>query len=349
MTAHNILTGFTDTGIWPPNREKVLTQVRAKQPKQSNPALPTLLPKEQRFTEAIEVITHIKDRYLHTFSSPTRIKYRSAEVIAYEAALINDTIQERNRQDREREANLDRRMRRRKQLFDKWVADTEGGKGKVTWKVYLKNYQEQRAKDGYIPLDERDIDNIERKGETSLWEVDTQGKKLPDWLTSSFSLEGTTLLLSDDISSEPDMEVSLGNQSTSIPRLASKPIATLQETASQVVAGISSQMLDQLCDEIYSSDKEASNGEEEEEEEMLLPGEQRAATAGPSTPAKPLHSIISRLRQFEDTPYYGVKQYVEQHVRPRMEVKSKILTALKRGPLIPTPAPAPAPVQENDG
>lgn len=107
------MTGFEDTGLWPINRQMVLRQIQEKRPTRMQPALPSLLPKEQRFAEAIRTTDHIATKYLDQFSSPTRERFQHVASTTREAVLLYDHIQDQKQADREREERLSKKMRRR--------------------------------------------------------------------------------------------------------------------------------------------------------------------------------------------------------------------------------------------
>jgi hypothetical protein len=107
------MNGFEDSGVWPVNRKIVLSSIKEKRPRaQMDPVYPSLLPRESSFREAVAAADRIEERYFDLLSSPTRGRIQHARETVREAALLYDHVQQRNRQDEEREQRLDRKMRR---------------------------------------------------------------------------------------------------------------------------------------------------------------------------------------------------------------------------------------------
>ncbi|RKL08704.1 hypothetical protein BFJ70_g16773 [Fusarium oxysporum] len=97
FTAHNIINGFEKSGIFPVNGAAVIQKVKEKKKSLlavTNPALPSLLPKETGFKDAREVARHLKRNYRDGFSSPTRDSFGVLDDVMCEAVVLNSFAEE---------------------------------------------------------------------------------------------------------------------------------------------------------------------------------------------------------------------------------------------------------------
>ncbi|KAG7408735.1 hypothetical protein Forpe1208_v012163 [Fusarium oxysporum f. sp. rapae] len=95
FTAHNIISGFEKSGIYPPNPEPAMAYLAKKQlqAKQAiNPAFASLLPHDSRFQTAADTEKHLSDRYGEVFSSPTRAGLRQICNVVTEAVMLESTV-----------------------------------------------------------------------------------------------------------------------------------------------------------------------------------------------------------------------------------------------------------------
>ncbi|KAI8654437.1 HTH CENPB-type domain-containing protein [Fusarium keratoplasticum] len=95
FTAHNIISGFEKSGIYPPNPKPAIAYLAKKQlqAKQAvDPAFASLLPQESRFQAAADTAKRLSDRYGDTFSSPTRAGLRQIRNVVTEAVVLESTV-----------------------------------------------------------------------------------------------------------------------------------------------------------------------------------------------------------------------------------------------------------------
>lgn len=104
FTRHNIISGFEETGIFPPNAQPAVMRVFSQQQRKReaiNPAFSTLLPKETRFHQASTSIHNAREKYGDLMSSPTREGLRQASFVVTEACAlekhVDNFIVDRNR------------------------------------------------------------------------------------------------------------------------------------------------------------------------------------------------------------------------------------------------------------
>ncbi|RTE67834.1 hypothetical protein BHE90_017792, partial [Fusarium euwallaceae] len=96
FTKHNIISGFTKSGIWPVDRTPVIAYMQQKKMKARqaiNPAFASLLPDDARFQRASDVTKHMSEKYSHLLSSPTRGELRQVRKVVTEALLLHETVQ----------------------------------------------------------------------------------------------------------------------------------------------------------------------------------------------------------------------------------------------------------------
>lgn len=95
FTAKHILDGWNRTGLYPPDREKVLKVLRAEQVKITTPALQSLLPADDQYDKAANGIKKItgSGKYSDIFSSPTRQELRAVASTVNEAIALKDSTE----------------------------------------------------------------------------------------------------------------------------------------------------------------------------------------------------------------------------------------------------------------
>ncbi|WKT53949.1 hypothetical protein QSH57_004533 [Fusarium oxysporum f. sp. vasinfectum] len=97
--------------IWhQPEKKKSLLAV-------TNPALPSLLPKEARFKDAREVTRHLKRNYRDGFSSPTRHSFGVLEDVVCEAVVLNSFAEEHIKTRLDRIASVNNKRNKRKKVM----------------------------------------------------------------------------------------------------------------------------------------------------------------------------------------------------------------------------------------
>ena len=72
FSRHHIMSSFENSGIWPPDRQAILPQLRKKRNAAWTPRYPDLMPHQDRFTGAKRTSTYIRRKYHDVLSSPTR-------------------------------------------------------------------------------------------------------------------------------------------------------------------------------------------------------------------------------------------------------------------------------------
>ncbi|KAM0079667.1 hypothetical protein ACKRZS_008193, partial [Fusarium odoratissimum] len=111
------MNGFEKSGIFPVNGAAVIHKVREKKKSLlavTNPALPSLLPKEARFKDAREVARHLKRNYRDGFSSPTRQSFGVLEDVVCEAVVLNSFAEEHIKTRLDRIASVNNKRNKRK-------------------------------------------------------------------------------------------------------------------------------------------------------------------------------------------------------------------------------------------
>jgi hypothetical protein len=120
FSVHNIMNGFEKSGIFPVNGAAVIRKVREKKKSLlaiTNPALPSLLPKEARFKDAREVARHLKRNYRDGFSSPTRHSFGVLEDVVCEAVVLNSFAEEHIKTRLDRIASVNNKRKKRKKVM----------------------------------------------------------------------------------------------------------------------------------------------------------------------------------------------------------------------------------------
>jgi hypothetical protein len=120
FSVHNIMNGFEKSGIFPVNGAAVIHKVREKKKSLlavTNPALPSLLPKEARFKDAREVTRHLKRNYRDGFSSPTRHSFGVLEDVVCEAVVLNSFAEEHIKTRLDRIASVNNKRNKRKKVM----------------------------------------------------------------------------------------------------------------------------------------------------------------------------------------------------------------------------------------
>ncbi|TXC01946.1 hypothetical protein FocTR4_00008325 [Fusarium oxysporum f. sp. cubense] len=120
FSVHNIMNGFEKSGIFPVNGAAVIHKVREKKKSLlavTNPALPSLLPKEARFKDAREVARHLKRNYRDGFSSPTRHSFGVLEDVVCEAVVLNSFAEEHIKTRLDRIASVNNKRNKRKKVM----------------------------------------------------------------------------------------------------------------------------------------------------------------------------------------------------------------------------------------
>ncbi|KAJ4013674.1 hypothetical protein NW758_15343 [Fusarium oxysporum] len=120
FSVHNIMNGFEKSGIFPVNGAAVIHKVREKKKSLlavTNPALPSLLPKEARFKDAREVTRHLKRNYRDGFSSPTRHSFGVLEDVVFEAVVLNSFAEEHIKTRLDRIASVNNKRNKRKKVM----------------------------------------------------------------------------------------------------------------------------------------------------------------------------------------------------------------------------------------
>ncbi|KAL5592568.1 hypothetical protein FOBRF1_013594 [Fusarium oxysporum] len=114
------MNGFEKSGIFPVNGAAVIHKVREKKKSLlavTNPALPSLLPKEARFKDAREVTRHLKRNYRDGFSSPTRHSFGVLEDVVCEAVVLNSFAEEHIKTRLDRIASVNNKRNKRKKVM----------------------------------------------------------------------------------------------------------------------------------------------------------------------------------------------------------------------------------------
>ncbi|KAG7403079.1 hypothetical protein Forpi1262_v018841 [Fusarium oxysporum f. sp. raphani] len=120
FSVHNIMNGFEKSGIFPVNGAAVIHKVREKKKSLlaiTNPALPSLLPKEARFKDAREVARHLKRNYRDGFSSPTRHSFGVLEDVVCEAVVLNSFAEEHIKTRLDHIASVNNKRKKRKKVM----------------------------------------------------------------------------------------------------------------------------------------------------------------------------------------------------------------------------------------
>lgn len=174
------MNGFEDSGVYPINRDVVLSQIKDNRGLRMKPTLPSLVPTEQRFGEAIQTAERLHERYFELLSSPSRAGLRTIRKVVSEAPLLYDHIQSRKRADVEREATLDRKMRRRIYKIPQTGDSLSLSKGELSQLALQRAHKEAEAD---RKKQDKAIRNLNRKTEAQLKEmwrgdlVNGKGKK----------------------------------------------------------------------------------------------------------------------------------------------------------------------------
>ena len=93
FSRHHIMSSFKNSGIWPPDRQVILSQLRKKQNIDWTPRYPDLMPYLDRFAGAKRTSTHIRHRYHDVLSSPTRQNIVQLDEVVNEAILMKDSYE----------------------------------------------------------------------------------------------------------------------------------------------------------------------------------------------------------------------------------------------------------------
>jgi hypothetical protein len=110
FTAHNIMSGFEKTGIFPPTSTPAINRILNAQRKLReaiNPAYASLLPDEFRFQGVADQIDDLIERYRDRHSSPSREVLRRAKRLVVEGTVMDSNLREniRDRHSRIEKAN----------------------------------------------------------------------------------------------------------------------------------------------------------------------------------------------------------------------------------------------------
>jgi hypothetical protein len=92
FSAHNIISGFEKSGIYPPTEEPALKKIMAKRLRNRQPVEAVhadLLPKEGRFQQAEDALNDVIERYRDVMSSPSREALQSARKVLSESTLMD--------------------------------------------------------------------------------------------------------------------------------------------------------------------------------------------------------------------------------------------------------------------
>ena len=113
------MSPFEKTGMYPPNAEPAFARVLKEQQKSHqaiDPASSSLLPREQRFQIASDMISGVRQRFDEVLSFPTREGLRFASKVAIEASALESQVKAFLRDRNQRVEALANRRKRGKQV-----------------------------------------------------------------------------------------------------------------------------------------------------------------------------------------------------------------------------------------
>ncbi|KAM6508499.1 hypothetical protein FALCPG4_19005 [Fusarium falciforme] len=286
FTAHNIISGFEKSGIYPPNPEPAMAYLAKKQlqAKQAiNPAFASLLPHDSRFQTAADTAKHLSECYGDTFSSPTRAGLRQIRKVVTEAVILESTVTayvDDRRARIEKRYNAKKRGKRAKPVGDfshnvslqeireqqeEVIAETrqKEEKAQVRSARSLVIQEMKKMKDLWRQDKEIIVDGVKRKASWAQW-LEHTGKDI-----EYYSMETQRSTMHQILSQKPDsfmIDTQLPqevNEAIHNASFAPKPLSAMDWTA---LAGSDDSVTFHLDPALADEEEE----EEEDDEELPL-------------------------------------------------------------------------------